>query len=232
MSIELLRTVRQRIIIAATIASVVGTVASIGAQVEPAPPDPKLIDRIAAGDLHAIEAAGQSRDPAYSKYIEPLLRDARLQRSRDTIRLALARLGASRQLQEYWCEAIDETVDPPVNGLGFIGGWYSILALRAILNGVGDQNFRKAVKRERSSDLFYLAPKYLALQVLPDVVPHPPIQFSWDHGMIEELNAQIEIWRKWIAAHESELRKLPPTGEAVELTAEACRKGAPRNKRP
>jgi len=41
----------------------------------------------------------------------------------------------------------------------------------------------------------------------------------------------IRIWQDWIAAHQNELNKLQPTGEGVDFSPNACKKGKPAKKK-
>ena len=107
-------------------------------------------------------------------------------RAQGPAKLALAKLGETDQLQEFWCQAISEKPkDASATPLIFeqIGGWYSIQALQRFVTPAGQIHFAKAMAKQRAAhpedrDLAVSAsnmPFSYALQVLPRVVPNPPV---------------------------------------------------------
>ena len=206
----------------------------------PARPDASLLRRIEAGDVNAIIQAGTSRNRAYIPALTRLVRGKGApgypEGGTPSVRLALAQLGAPEQLQQYWCAAISELpkygVYPPIEEFASIGGWYAIEALSYFLRPNGDVHWQRAVRKyKEATDLMYSPPQILALQTLTRVVSRPPIVQSRAGASFAVIEQESAVWRRWIAEREPELRRLEPTGEGVEISAEACRDGQPRTRR-
>jgi hypothetical protein len=202
------------------------------------PGDEALIQRIQVGDIKAIVEAGKSGKQLFVPYLRQKLNDSHSD-VRPAATLALARLGETQQLQEYWCLALNEDPDKGQSTpLIFeqIGGWFSIQALEKFLPPEGELHWKRATDRYEAkhpgNDIQFPAPSYYALQTLPKVVPNPPA-VGFTPAVISEVserNREIKIWTDWIAGHKAELSKLEPTGEGVDFSDGACKNGKPRKK--
>jgi hypothetical protein len=203
--------------------------------------DQELIQKIQEGSNDAIEKAGNSGN----RIFVPYLRQQKNKDHRggsygvlpiDPAAIALARLGETQELQEYWCMAI--TDDPkrglrtPTEPLESVGGWFAIQALEKLLTPEGLIHWHKPTREEKESDTGVLSVHIQALITLPRVVPNPPpapkSEVIWALTHTEE---RIKLWQDWIAAHKDELSKLQPTGEGVDFSPNACKNGKPVKKR-
>jgi len=204
-----------------------------------------LIQRILAGDLHAINEAGASGNRVFVPYLRRELQDPRYKDdSRSPIpvaRAALAKLGELDQLQELWCLSISEDEYPGIFGprpaFGFVGGWYAYQALQKFLQPEGDIHFDRAYKKylaKHQHDIDYPPiepPSYYAVKALTEMVPDPPARWDQEGDLHpDRLERDKQIWLDWIAAHKDELSKLEPTGEGVDFSDSACKNGKPRKK--
>jgi hypothetical protein len=188
----------------------------------------QMDQRIRAGEVQAVTEAGTSGNRAYVSALKSVLKNRKHPvNTRERARLALARLGESYQMQEFWCGAIAEDPNPDVGALLDVGGWFMFQAIQKIFDGVGEREFRRGVQKT-PSDVMYEAPKYLVVQFLPLVIQDPPIGVPRGDEKIERF---VQVWREWIRSHDSELRTLQPTGEGVDFSAEACKNGQRRRKR-
>ena len=152
------------------------TVGSVQQQPLPpqiAAPDASIARRIEAGDVRAIATAGASGNRAYIPALSTIVRGRRYEGFTDgsaseQARLALARLGAPEQLQQYWCAAISElptvyALRPPIEMFQFIGGWYAVEALSYFLEPNADVHWRRAGRKQRElSDVESERPEVLA----------------------------------------------------------------------
>jgi hypothetical protein len=205
------------------------------AQSQQGQPNDKLAEEIRSGDLAGITEAGKTGNKTFI----PFLQEQR-KRSRQThdsariqaVRLALARLGETKELQEFWCNSL---TDDPSKGIrpalifGEIGGWFSIKALVVFLTPEGQSHWRKAYSRsggKYDNDVVQGSPTYDVLDILPKLVPNPPAgPLSSDTRPGERLT---KLWQDWIASHKAELSKLEPTGANVDMSENACHNGHPK----
>src|SRR5258708_32996216 len=77
-------------------------------------------------------------------------------------------------MQEFWCQMIGEHWSSPVESFEFIGGWYSVRALDAILQGAGEAAWVRAARthaRGADRDVPGRSPKAVALEVLQKLIP-------------------------------------------------------------
>jgi len=208
------------------------------------PDDEALIQRILAGDIHAINQAGASGNRAFVPYLRHELQDPRYKDdSRSPIpyaRMALGKLGEVDQLQKLWCQSINEDwgagISSPV-GFQFVGGWYAYQALQKFLLPDGDVHFDRAYKKylaKHQRDIDYPPiepPSYYAAKALTEMVPDPPARWDQEGDLHpDRLERDKQIWLDWIAAHKDELSKLEPTGEGVDFSDSACKNGKPRKR--
>lgn len=138
----------------------------------------------------------------------------------DHVQADLAHFGELKQLQEIRCEidfgASRAVKDRAISKLREVGGWFAISALSRFLeddphNDQGDQDSHNA----------YPPLRFEALQLLPHIVPNPPLgEVSYYRGYSKE-NA---IWKEWLAKQHGSLIKLQPTGEGVVSSEHVCRK--------
>ena len=204
--------------------------------------DSVFIQKIQAGDAEAITIAGRSGDQRFVPYLKRELENHKAKGNRFAgswpTELALARLGQTDQLQEVWCRAI---TDDPKHGLWpstyqleLVGGWFAIRGIEKLLTPEGLIRWHKPSKEEINSDAHSMPFFVTALETLPKVVPNPPII---PVRVTPELDRQLspdwvtKIWQDWIAAHKDELSKLQPTGEGVDFSSDACKKGKPVKKK-
>jgi hypothetical protein len=194
----------------------------------------KLIQGIQLGELEAITESGKSGNKTFIPFLKQELkrhgRKGRDPKLTGAVRLALARLGGTEQLQQFWCSSLTE--DPstglhPTLIFGQIGGWFGIQALEVFLTPEGQTHWRKAYSKsggEYDNDVIQMPPAFDALEALPKIVPNPPVRplSSESHWRPQDL---VKIWKDWIAAHKDELSKLEPTGEGVDFSDKACKNG-------
>ena len=201
----------------------------------------KFIQGIQVGDPEAITEAGKSGNRVFVPYLTEELKHRKRVRGSDTklieaLRIALARLGDTQQLQQFWCSSLTE--DPstglhPTLIFGKIGGWFSIQALEVFLTPEGQTHWKKAYSRfggKYDNDVIQMPPTFDVLETLPKLVPNPPVgtPSSESRSQPEQL---VKIWQEWIATHKEELSKLQPTGDGVNISENGCRNGRPKDKR-
>jgi hypothetical protein len=195
-----------------------------------------LVSRIRAGDIVAIDQAGRSGNREYIPYLRNIRRDPVYlgvtdESPAEQARVALAKLGDAAALQEFWCATTSEQptrvgLDPPISAFGFIGGWYSVQALRTFLGPNGGVHQSKAASKARTSgDFTYLSARFTALQVLPTVLRDAPIKQS--ATTIAEERRLADEWQTWIAGHAEDLRRMEPTGDGVDFSDRSCKDGKP-----
>jgi hypothetical protein len=199
----------------------------------------KVIQGIHAGEIQAITEAGKSENKIFVPYLAEELKhrkripptDAKLI---ETLRVALAKLGDTQQLQEFWCNSL---TDDPSTGLhpalifGQIGGWFSIQALQIFLTPQGEAHWKEAYGKwagKNGNDAIQMPPSFDALDTLPKVVPNPPAKPLTESQL--KYGDLIKMWQDWIATHKDELSKLQPTGGGVDFSPNACKNGKPRKK--
>ncbi len=191
-----------------------------------------LVARVEARDVAAIVAAGKSGDgrviPSLRKVVGGRqYRGITDESPTEQARLALARLGETAALQEFWCAATSEApsevaLNPPIETFQFIGGWYAIRSLRYFLGPNGEVHWRRAGQRVKQlTDVVYESPREIALRVLPQVVPDSPIVKSQAGMSHDALEREARIWQDWLATAEPKLNHLVPTGEDVDFSAGA-----------
>jgi hypothetical protein len=66
-------------------------------------------------------------------------------------------------------------------------------------------------------------PKYLALDVLPEVVPPPHPPLPQRHGTNAVYDQQVAIWQQWIVSNAARLTALPPGGDVSTTRSKPAR---------
>lgn len=191
----------------------------------------RAIDGIRSGDGAVIREVGKSGNVQFVPYLKVALQNIVGSGDRPVahwevplfLREALVTLDDTATQQEFWCWLIRDNDDSPIEAVADIGGWFSIQALEAVLNGAGHDGALRAFEH-RSPDQHspHLTPAQHALNALPKVLPNGPF------GGLEQLppdwSAAERGWRDWIVAHRSELASMRPAGEGVVFTEAACEK--------
>lgn len=142
---------------------------------------------------------------------------------------ALAQLGDTNQLQVFWCLSID-----PRNYDGYgiaarlarIGGWFALQAFDYLMTPGGGAHFERALRR--APDDLHVSPPppaFFIEELFSRVVPNPPAAVGLSPA------DRYASLRAWIAEHRTELQLFQPTGDGVDLSAEACKDGKPRQSR-
>jgi hypothetical protein len=189
------------------------------------PDQARILAGIRADDRRAIVEAGWSRDRIYWEALSGALRRQRPKPDDWTdLQQALARLGDSEQLQKAWCLSINERNPSGYVAPRSIGGWFAIQVYDYLLTPTGRAHWERAKPREKDTDVIELPPESYILEALPQIVPNPPVT----PGLIDstrEWQAQIAIWKAWIAEHREELSLLQPTGEGVDFSPTRCKDG-------
>jgi hypothetical protein len=193
-----------------------------------------LIGKIQQGDVTAISEAGLSRNRFFVPYLHELLNKHTTRKDvADVIgptRIALARMGETREQQEVWCEAISGL--PLPENLGNVGGWYGIRGLQAFLSPEVLPQIESETGKDYREHPYYdavpLSPEAEALVTLQTLVPHLPSGIETEGFAIQaHLSKEIKIWQEFIAKNANEFRKLEPIGEGVEFSVRACKNGKP-----
>jgi hypothetical protein len=140
--------------------------------------DLPLLPGIVAGDPGAIAQARRSANRAYIPALQvwtqgrpyPGYTD---RSATEQARLALAKLGVSIHLQEYWCAAVSDApneraLNPPIELFEFIGGWLSVRVLSYFFEPNSKANWSRAFERMaanwRRFDVEYPQPLVRALR--------------------------------------------------------------------
>src|SRR5262249_51192589 len=117
-----------------------------------------LIQKIKSGDTDAIAKAGRSGNRAYVPYLRKQLSSPRYKGTNlspaTQARLALAKLGEVDQLEDLWCN-ISYSYPAPLGQLSYVGGWYSVRALKMFLNAESDPAFERRARKQEESDVIY-----------------------------------------------------------------------------
>jgi hypothetical protein len=186
-----------------------------------------LAERIASGDVAAFVEAANSGNQAHVTHLQRALKNPRVGFSW-VLASALAKLDDPAMQHVVWCRSIGEYDTSSAGQYAWIGGWYSVRALSAILSGVAEENFARAVKRQPITDVMPISPYMDALDSLPLLFKDGPYLGRLTNTRPEDYPSVAATWQRWIRDHESELRQLSPRGAHVELTKEACRNPTPR----
>jgi hypothetical protein len=141
----------------------------------------------------------------------------------DEVQTSLARFGEREPLQQILCELDFGT--PVVQSTAFaklprVGGWFSIAALSEFLADT-PQNMKGR------SDAYgvYVSPQIMALKILPQVVPNPPLGVANAVRLMtydDEREQAVRTWARWLEANGS-LRTLQPVGAGSVPSENVCR---------
>ncbi len=141
----------------------------------------------------------------------------------EDVQVALAKLGQHDQLQQILCElkfgrpVIQTGAFDKLKG---IGGWFSINALSKFL---ADSPSNMHARHDFYG--LYLPPQILTLQILPHIVPNPPVGEvnATRMGIYKKEREQaVRTWTEWLEKNRDSLRSLQPVGEGVNSSATVC----------
>ena len=114
--------------------------------------------------------------------------------AKDYARLALARLGETEQLQQFWCGAIgDNGGRAIIHPIQWIRGWFAIRAMEQFLHGVGERTRQEAEHRAPPNDVIHESMQEAPLTMLPSLIPGAP------YGEPKTLADWTELPEKWRA---------------------------------
>jgi hypothetical protein len=177
----------------------------------------------------AILAAGKTGDSFWVSDLKPFLKYARnknqnLAELAPAAQLALAKLGEKEQLQEILCEADFGSAsiqNHAITKLKYVDGWFSIKILLDLLE---ERPKYKELLRDSPGDEVFV-PQGYALEVLPEIVPNPPMAAPPRFWMAvpEKLAPQRQAWREWIEKNRESLAKLSPTADGMEASEKVCK---------
>jgi hypothetical protein len=142
------------------------------------------------------------------------------QRELEDSEIIRARAGEKAKQQELVCafygKGADRMFIVASAELPAIGGWFAIRTYSLVLQP--DTQKRWGRGHSDAYDVFLPSPTSIVFQNLPRLVPGLP---KADPSKPDEMAA---AWTRYIDSHESELSKLPPTGEGIVWSGNACKR--------
>jgi hypothetical protein len=142
--------------------------------------------------------------------------------NREPLINALAKLGDREQQQQIYCQTRKSFgVSGDLVNFEYIGGGFSVRLLNILLDS--DAEFDKKLKQPIGGDVALTPPSWSALRQLPRIVPNPPVT-KQDFFSTRERDQAVQIWKYWIAGHQTEIDKLQPNGEGVIFTKAGCQR--------
>jgi hypothetical protein len=199
--------------------------------------DPKtqeLIERIQQGDdPKALLEAGRTGNLVFVPYLREKLRhNVHKHESLNwEAQMALAKLNQRDQLQAIYCQVAtgNETqVADTIDECDYVGGWFSVKILNAVISGELAAN--PAIDQHAPPDAQRMKPIYLAAGTLAALIPDAAHLIESQKSFSLFSSESFSFWTNYIRTHEEELKRLQPTGEGVDLSPSACKKGKPRKK--
>lgn len=136
----------------------------------------------------------------------------------EQVQTELAKLGEKEQLQQLQCEI--DFGSPTVRTrsivkLRAVSGWFSILALGHLL----EDNVHN-LQPEQTLHNTYPPLRFQALQILPHVVPNPPVG---EVNFMRAYSNEAAVWLEWLQKNRESLSKLEPTGIGLVHSEKVCR---------
>lgn len=171
-----------------------------------------LIASIQHGYRPEILAAGKTGDRRYVTHLHALLAS----RPEDPgvifdSKMALAKLGEQNELQEVLCATNSKDVRVQLyaikRALPYIGGWYAVSRLRELL-----QNTPPNRRTLGANDEVFASLSKDAVLALEELFPDGPKRKPALNHWLSQDFSDVESWAKWIDAHQSQLKQLPPAG--------------------
>jgi hypothetical protein len=175
---------------------------------------------IQRGDPESIHEAGRTGNQALLPGLRAELKEWDDDPIGDALRLALAKLGDTHELQRLFCRAersVGQSVDSQT--VEYVGGGFWVRTLATLLDR--DAEFDK-VKLPESFDTPFHEPSWLALMELPKLVANPPTKGE-DFVSKEQRKEEIKLWHNWIDSHQAEIESMQPNGEGVIFSKAGCR---------
>ena len=178
---------------------------------------------IKSGDSPAtVMAAGESVNKSFIPVLRSVLHKKNYP-NKGEAEIALAKLGDTAELQEFYCAIAvgNETeVDNSIGSLRYIGGAFSFRIIKDVL---GEQLASGPMKPDPQapSDVLMGPPTSRAVQSFQQLLPKAQVQ---------ENHRDYKPWLEYLDQHWSELSKLEPTGEGVEFSLGACNHGKKRSR--
>lgn len=141
-------------------------------------------------------------------------------------KIALIRSGDLHMQQQFLCELYSgdrqKMESMALVDLPNIGGWYAIQIYRELLSPEARIRYYRAKAKADQAPSRSSEPRTWSLTQLPKIVPNPPLNLPDPKVDNQELFRQAQLWKDWIAANESSLRELQPTGDGLDLSGRSC----------
>jgi hypothetical protein len=186
--------------------------------IQTTPSDTQILDAGATGNKQLIPAL-RSRMKHLPKRQHYLAR---------SLRLAMARLGDAAYQQRFYCELFSapntsrEMYGLMTTEIPYVGGWFAIHTMAQFdqLEPIWTQALGRA-----ADPPFDNSPRRFALGTVSKIVPEfiaNPNHVDYKRSP-EILDADFARFQAWVHDHESDLKKLEPTGDGVSFSFEACK---------
>jgi hypothetical protein len=145
--------------------------------------------------------------------------------------MALAKLNQQDQLQAIYCQVAtgnDSQVTDTMSELEYVGGWFSVRILDAILSGELAGNPR--IDQHKPADAQTAEPKFAAAAILAAMLPDGAHQIESQKSFSLMSSQSFPFWTDYIRIHAESLKTLQPTAEGVTFSPGACKDGKPHRK--
>lgn len=174
------------------------------------------------GDDQPLMAEKQKRVQAWKEKLKKI-KDGRNLADFEGIQIALAKEGESEQLQQIICEldfGLSDVQENALRKMRSVGGWFSINALSRFLTS--DPRYMQT-RPDDSPDQIFIPLQFRALQILPLIVPNPPLPEAQGFYQLDH-SKEVEIWRKWLHENRASLENLEPLASGVVSSVKVCKK--------
>ena len=164
----------------------------------------------------------QKRVQAWKEKLKKI-KDGRNLADFEGIQIALAKEGESEQLQQIICEldfGVPDIQENALRKMRSVGGWFSINALSRFL--ASDPRYTQT-RPDDSPDQIFIPLQFKALQILPLIVPNPPLPEAQGFYQLDH-SKEVEIWRKWLHENRASLEKLEPAVPTIVSSQKKCKK--------